>query len=134
MARIRCGCGNRDKQQCPQKDGPAIVNYYENGKVEKEIYFLNSKWHREDGPVFIWYDENGNIEEENYFLNDRKCDVLQEMAMRELNNLYQNSEPFTNRREISNKKIIQEEPIQEEIENKNVIKTKKRKIFIMENF
>lgn len=42
---------------------------YNHGKIYREEYYFNGKYHREDGPAIIWYDKNGKVEIESYFLN-----------------------------------------------------------------
>jgi antitoxin component YwqK of YwqJK toxin-antitoxin module len=34
-------------------NGPAFIEYYENGNICNEEYFINGKRHREDGPANI---------------------------------------------------------------------------------
>jgi antitoxin component YwqK of YwqJK toxin-antitoxin module len=57
-----------------REDGPAFVSYdYDTGSiVEVEVYYINGKHHREDGPAVIYYDEDGNIEYKEYWLNDEE--------------------------------------------------------------
>ena len=43
--------------------------HYENGQIEREVYLLNHKWHREDGPAYIKYCENGEITRKEYWIN-----------------------------------------------------------------
>ena len=50
-------------------DGPAYIYYSQDGKIQYEEYYLNDKHHREDGPAFISYYEDGKIEHESYYLN-----------------------------------------------------------------
>jgi len=58
---------------------------YENGKIESEwFYYKNKSLHRVDGPTYISYYNDGSIEKELYFLNDIECDILQEMVIRGL--------------------------------------------------
>ena len=46
-----------------------LTGYYRNGNVYYEIYFLNDKYHRTDGPAFIDYNEDGRVYREEYYLN-----------------------------------------------------------------
>ena len=46
------------------------TDYYSNGQIQYEQYFLNDKIHREDGPAYISYYQNGKIQYEDYYLND----------------------------------------------------------------
>lgn len=56
-----------------REDGPAIIRYNENGKVEEEEWYLNDKSFRRDGgPVLIRYHENGKIEEEVWLSKNGK--------------------------------------------------------------
>lgn len=55
--------------------GPAIITYYQNGKVEKEEYVKDNQTHRENGPAFIKYDEEGNIHIEQWWEKGRKKGV-----------------------------------------------------------
>jgi antitoxin component YwqK of YwqJK toxin-antitoxin module len=54
-----------------RENGPAFIAYDENGKVYYESYYLNGKRHRENGPAYIAYHENGKVSSENYYLNDK---------------------------------------------------------------
>jgi antitoxin component YwqK of YwqJK toxin-antitoxin module len=54
-----------------REDGPAKINYYENGNIKREGYYLNGKRYREDGPSIMEYYENGNIKEKGYHINDK---------------------------------------------------------------
>ena len=53
-----------------KEDGPAVIAYYENGNIKYMNYCINGVFHREDGPAVIGYYENGNIEYEKYYIND----------------------------------------------------------------
>jgi len=68
-----------------------VMDYYENGNIESEHYYLHGKWHREDGPSYIKYKysytSNSNKIEEldrEYRLNGIRCDILQEMVIQSL--------------------------------------------------
>jgi antitoxin component YwqK of YwqJK toxin-antitoxin module len=52
-----------------REDGPAHIEYYKNGNIKNEDYFINGINHREDGPAYTVYYENGNIEFKDYYLN-----------------------------------------------------------------
>lgn len=58
-------------------DGPAWVEYYENGKVKREEYFYDDVLHREDGPAFIEYFENGSKKTEVYCINGMKVGTVE---------------------------------------------------------
>ena len=47
-------------------DGPAIINYYENGQIEKEEYYINGLLYRENGPSIVRYYRNGDKAEEHW--------------------------------------------------------------------
>jgi len=49
-------------------DGPAVVEYYENGNVKCESWFLDNKLNRFDGPAKTFYDIHGRIVKEEYFV------------------------------------------------------------------
>ena len=55
-----------------REDGPAKIRYYPDGIVEYERWYLNNEMHRVDGPAWIEYREDGSVEYENWFLNDVK--------------------------------------------------------------
>lgn len=53
-----------------REDGPAYIEYYNDGIIAKELYFQNGKCFREeDLPCWIEYDTDGNILEESYYKN-----------------------------------------------------------------
>jgi hypothetical protein len=52
-------------------NGPAYIEYFPNGNIHYEEYFINGKQHRENGPAFIWYRKNGTIRIEEYYLNGK---------------------------------------------------------------
>ena len=54
-----------------RENGAAYQKWYDNGQIEYEIYYLNSKLHREDGPAAQWWYKNGQKEFEEYHLNDK---------------------------------------------------------------
>ena len=55
-------------------DGPATIGYYENGSKNYEVYYSNGQIHRIDGPAYIHYFKNGNKKYEQYYLNDFKLE------------------------------------------------------------
>ena len=59
------------KKQLHREDGPAIIEYYEDGKIKIEKYIINNNQHREDGPAIIEYYEDGKIKIEKYIINDK---------------------------------------------------------------
>jgi antitoxin component YwqK of YwqJK toxin-antitoxin module len=48
----------------------------------RESYYLNGKRHREDGPALIQYNENGNIKSEKYYLNGKKITKIKFDSMK----------------------------------------------------
>ena len=53
-------------------NGPADIHFYKNGNVKMKEYYINNKMHNELGPAHIQYDENGNVDYESYYLYDIK--------------------------------------------------------------
>lgn len=47
-------------------------DYYPNGNISIEEYYLNEMLHREDGSAYIMYYDDGNICREIYYLNDKQ--------------------------------------------------------------
>src|SRR3989344_5260809 len=48
----------KEKLNC-HESAPAVISYYENGKIEVETWWINGKRYRSDGPAVISYFENG---------------------------------------------------------------------------
>ncbi len=40
-------------------NGPALIEFYENGILEYAAYYINGKQHREDGPAVFWNYSDG---------------------------------------------------------------------------
>lgn len=59
-------------QDLHREDGPASIDYYENGNKMYEGYYLNGLRSREEGPAFIKYRENGEMEYQVYYLNGKQ--------------------------------------------------------------
>lgn len=55
-----------------RKNGPANIIYQDNYKFI-EIYFFKNKKHRVNNPAEIQYYPNGNIWREYYWINDVRC-------------------------------------------------------------
>ena len=53
-------------------DGPAFIEYRENGMIRREGYWINDMLHRLDGPAHITYNHTGNIQLIEYWINDIK--------------------------------------------------------------
>lgn len=60
--------GNRVRHR---EDGPAVIYYYLNGNIAKELYYKEGKLHREDGPAAIKYNMNGIIDRIQFFKNNK---------------------------------------------------------------
>ena len=59
-------------------NGPAVIEYYDNGNKEREYYYKDGKQHNDKGPGFISYNEDGSIKNKTYWLNGNKVkDELQ---------------------------------------------------------
>jgi len=103
----------RLNNKCHRENGPAVIWYYENGNIKKyESYYKDGKWHRENGPAIIQYYDNGKIEIEAYYLNG--IEIKDDLEINKMNSL--------------NKKTS----IQEDLIQNNIIKTKSRKITILD--
>ena len=57
-----------------REDGPAFTDYFGNGKICNNFYYIHGKLHREDGPAKIQYQyhTNGKIQRESYFINGKQ--------------------------------------------------------------
>ena len=67
-----------------REDGPAVIHYNKNGKIEQECYYLRDQLHRSNGPAIIDYNEDGSIIEKLYFEWGKEMDVLKEIVIRGL--------------------------------------------------
>jgi antitoxin component YwqK of YwqJK toxin-antitoxin module len=45
------------------------MEYYRNGNIEHEQYYVNDKLHRIDGSAILFYNINGKIERGAYYVN-----------------------------------------------------------------
>jgi len=71
-----------------REDGPALIKYYDNSKIEIELYCINGTHNKLDGPAVIQYGINGNIISEFYYINDieyTKEDYYKELLKRKIN-------------------------------------------------
>jgi antitoxin component YwqK of YwqJK toxin-antitoxin module len=59
-----------------REDGPAVIKYFEDGKIQKEHYFRMNEYHRLDGPALIIYDENGSIKYQEYWIHGMRYDDM----------------------------------------------------------
>lgn len=48
------------------------IEYYKDGKIYSEFYYINGKYHRADGPAKIQYYKNGKTLSEHYYLNGKR--------------------------------------------------------------
>jgi len=51
-----------------REDGPAYIDYFNNGTIEHEGYYVKDTKHRLDGPAIIGYNANGDIKYEEYYI------------------------------------------------------------------
>ena len=101
-------------------DGPAYILYYDDGNVEFEGYFINSQLHREDGPARIWYYQNGKIEHTEYWIDG--YEIIYEQQINQI----QEKE-----KELNDKPIQKNTIENTNIENTNIKISKTRKITIL---
>lgn len=50
-------------------NGPAYIQYYDNGNLKTKQYFINGRLHREDGPAVIEYYPDGKLYYKAYYNN-----------------------------------------------------------------
>jgi len=56
--------------------GPAVINYYESGKVKSHLYYINGFLHRRGrNPAMIDYYEDGSIKSIKYFKYGKPCSI-----------------------------------------------------------
>jgi hypothetical protein len=55
-----------------REDGPAFIDYNEDGSIRYEVWYINRVLHREDGPASIEYRADGSIHYEAW----RWCGML----------------------------------------------------------
>jgi hypothetical protein len=61
---------SRDLKKHREGDLPAWREWYENGSLSVESYYLNGLYHREvDLPAYRGWYENGSLSVESYYLN-----------------------------------------------------------------
>jgi hypothetical protein len=51
------------------REGPALIVRYPTGRIMEECYCLHDRCHREDGPAVIEYAEDGSVRGEEYWLH-----------------------------------------------------------------
>ena len=54
-----------------RKAGPAIIEYYESGKVKHEQWIFANKLHRTDGPAATYFNECGKIRAQHWLVNGK---------------------------------------------------------------
>jgi antitoxin component YwqK of YwqJK toxin-antitoxin module len=54
------------------EEGPASIWFYENGNIEKQSWCLNDEYHNEEGPALIGYHEDGKVKFKVWYLNDKQ--------------------------------------------------------------
>ena len=57
-----------------REDGPAVICYFLDGKVEIERYYKNGALHREDGPAVIRYGVWGSIRHQEYWEKGKRIE------------------------------------------------------------
>ena len=72
--------GYRDCYHC--SDGPATIEYYENGNTKLEKYYIDGKLHRLEGPAIIEYEEDGGIKNKIYAIDNYKCLNVEDFDLR----------------------------------------------------
>jgi hypothetical protein len=54
-----------------REDGPAYIQYFQDGNIDYLSYEKNGKRHRLDGPAEVLNDRNGNTHEERYYIHGK---------------------------------------------------------------
>jgi hypothetical protein len=65
-----------------KEDGPAFIEYREDGSISYQSYWLNNNRHREDGPAMIDYHTDGSINRRDYYLNHKRLNKEEYEAWR----------------------------------------------------
>jgi len=60
-----------DKNQLHREDGPARIEYYEDGGIQKEEYYIRSKLHREGKPAVVHYGYKESVDREEFYLHNK---------------------------------------------------------------
>ena len=50
-------------------NGPAVVEYYEDGTLSSEYWYINGKKHNDNGPAEIWYSSDGSVQKKVWYIN-----------------------------------------------------------------
>ena len=71
-------CLSLEKSVLSRINGPAVIEYDDSGNIDKEMYYINGKLHREDGPAIV-YSKNPNNATygyyDKYYFNDEFINV-----------------------------------------------------------
>lgn len=54
-----------------REDGPAVTEYHPDGTVRKLEWFIKNLRHREDGPAVIIYNKDGSVYSKTWYKNNR---------------------------------------------------------------
>jgi antitoxin component YwqK of YwqJK toxin-antitoxin module len=54
------------------EEGPAWIRYYEDGNVWDQKWLLNGNPHNEEGPAWIRYYKNGTVKFQEWWLNGKQ--------------------------------------------------------------
>ncbi len=49
-----------------------MIEYYRNGNIKYEGYYIDGYRHRVDGPAVIWYDEDGKVLSKEYWVEGER--------------------------------------------------------------
>jgi hypothetical protein len=63
------------------REGPALIVCYPTGRVMEECYCVHDRCHREDGPAVIEYGEDGSVRGEEYWLHGLEVSRRQYTSM-----------------------------------------------------
>jgi len=58
---------DKTKYVLHREDGPASIDYNEDGSIQYEGWYINGVKHREDGPAVIHYNDDGSIQYEGRY-------------------------------------------------------------------
>ena len=54
-----------------RENKPAVISCYNDGSIERKVFWWNDQLHREDGPAMILYNDENNIKSEKYYHNGK---------------------------------------------------------------
>jgi antitoxin component YwqK of YwqJK toxin-antitoxin module len=55
--------------KCHNDNGPAFIRYYKNCKIQSQPWYINGELHNENGPAYIYYYENGQIQSQEWYVH-----------------------------------------------------------------